>query len=808
MASIEKSEKKRNTSIITIFLWLLLIVVMSTIMIGSIFKTNFLEYDTTITLKIDVANILNDDSILEEDKIDIIEDLRYDINITETYECSSVYDYIEVNKRYLGLEGNIATYEIDFDSSKGNYIKFDGYNYDIDNYYILEGEKILDMPLSGVQAYTKELILGQLVYEFTIKQNVEMIFRVDETQTIVSPNIFIKQENNYIAYCGAINYSNGIVTYSASIIPNLDYTFCLKFNANQLMDPFQVVVYEEDVILESSIENNGSKNLQVFSLKVNYENRKEKYNFKVVSNGYPDIYGIYSNIKWLDMNKKQALLEYGTNNTPLYNYGMGYTIFVEKLEEGFTVSAEYENQPNWLVVNEEEIIHDELDSSITEKLIELDLDNNEYIPRYIYANFFKEDYYIEWNEKYQYIYIKDKNILYIICNGYPCYGNVRLQYQGDLEEVKVNTETKVICFYSWNCQRSQLYKGSTLEGKTLGITNGTTANVTVHKLIKDEIGNATYYVGLFENEETNVTDQIYPINTMDGIGNTVITIDQYDGVKPYYIYEVDENGNKLSSEELNYSKNEVLKDIQGYEEKSIVSNKSIVSMVGTWEENTVGTGLGEDYYVDNAIHTAYTYQDSVTISSNYDEQVYVVKLEAGEGGSINGDTIFVVKNGEKVNFAQNAVANAHYLFDKWVVIEDGIEKEVDPSNYVITKDTTFIAKFAKERYHVKYESSEGGRLEGSLEEIVEYGGNVVLVPSIVPDKNYEFDKWVVIENGVEIEVNIMDYKVEKDVTFIAKYNKIGITDTSDIALWSYIGIGIVSIFVIIIVILILKMRKK
>ena len=806
MANIEKSEKKRSTSIITIFLWLLLIVLMSTIMIGSIFQTNFLEYDTTITLKIDVANILNDDSMSEGYKSNMIENLQHDVIITEIYEYGDNSTEVSTNRRYLGLEGNIATYEIDFDGSKGKYIKFDGEYYGIE-YYVLEEEKVLDMPLFGYQLYTKELIPEQQVYEFTIKRNVDIIFRVDETETVAPPYVFIEHENNYKSYCSKIGYSNGIYVYSASIIPDLDYTFCFEFNSNQLMSPIQVAVYKENTILESRIDNDGYGNYQTYFLKTNYEDGKENYDFKVISNGYPDVYGVYSNIKWLDIEKRQALLEYGTSSY-FYAYGSDYTIFVEKLEDGFTVLPEYENDPNWLIVNEEEIIHDELDSSIQEFLIVLDLDNNEYIPRHVYANLFKQDYYLKWDEKYQYIYIKDKNILYIMCNGYPCYGNVRLQYQGDLEEVKVNTETKVICFYTGACSTMQIYKGSTLEGKTLGITNGTTANIAVHKLIKDEIGNATYYVGLFENEETSVTDQIYSINTIDGIGNTVITIKDYDGVKPYYIYEVDENGNKLSSEGLNYSKNEVLKGIQGYEEKSIVSNKSIVSMVGTWEENTVGTGLGEDYYVDNAIHTEYTYQDSVTISSNYDEQVHVVKLEAEEGGSISGDNIFVVKNGEKVNFAQNAVANAHYLFDKWVVIENGVEKEVDPSNYVITKDTTFIAKFTKECYSVKYESSEGGRLEGSLEEIVEYGNSPVLVPSIVPDKNYEFDKWVVIENGVEIEVNIMDYRVEKDVTFIAKYNKIGITDTSDIALWSYIGIGIVSVFVIIIVILILKMRKK
>ena len=231
-------------------------------------------------------------------------------------------------------------------------------------------------------------------------------------------------------------------------------------------------------------------------------------------------------------------------------------------------------------------------------------------------------------------------------------------------------------------------------------------------------------------------------------------------------------------------------------------------MVGNSVPDVIGTGLGEEYYIDNKISIEKVYKDTVTISSNYEEKVHVVKFEAGEGGRIEGATSIVVKDGETIDTIVNAIANAHYSFDKWVVVENGVEKEVDPSSYVITEDTTFIAKFKKEKYTVKYESGENGRLEGSLEEVVEYGDSPVLVPSVISNENYEFDKWVVVENGVEMEVNLSSYKVEKDVTFIAKYKKINTIETSDIEVWKYVGIGISSICVIAIIVVLIVMRKK
>ena len=306
---------------------------------------------------------------------------------------------------------------------------------------------------------------------------------------------------------------------------------------------------------------------------------------------------------------------------------------------------------------------------------------------------------------------------------------------------------------------------------------------------------------------TSKTDSVYLINTVDGVGKTVITIENYDGIKPYYIYEVDEHGNKISDEEITYSKNQILENALAQEEKEIISDKNVVSMVGTFDQDVVGSGLGEEYYKNNTISTNTTYQDVVTISSKYKE-VYTVKFEAEEGGTIEGETSVIVKAGGTVGTIANAVANEHYSFDKWVVVEDGVEIEVDPGSYIITKDTIFIAKFKKNSYNIKYETEDNGRLEGSLEEKVEYGESPVSVPAVVPDEGYEFDKWIIIEDGKEMEVNPKSYIVTKDITLIAKFKPVEIIDTSDIAIWPYVGIGIISILVIAIIVILIVIKKK
>ena len=136
MSDLETKTKKRSTSIITIFLWLLLIAIMSTILIGSIFQENKLEYDRTITIKVDFTELIESGSIPDEYIDSWIASFRSSIYATNDHIYTGEYGF-----RDIGREGNIVTYEIDFNNSEVNYIEMGLENMPYD---ILEDETVLE----------------------------------------------------------------------------------------------------------------------------------------------------------------------------------------------------------------------------------------------------------------------------------------------------------------------------------------------------------------------------------------------------------------------------------------------------------------------------------------------------------------------------------------------------------------------------------------------------------------------------------------------------------------------------------------
>ncbi len=805
MSSLGEKTKKRSTSVITVFLWLLLIVTMSTILIGSIFQENKLEYDRSITVKIDFTDLLNSGTIPDEE---------IDSKLSDFIWCSDNHSYWSNGlKQYIGREGNIATYKIDFFVSEANYIEFNLYK---EPYNILENGTLVETYLdwSGNIRYTQKIKEDQEIYEFKLQKvefDTTIEVKIDMTDLLndeTIPNdsidnmltsfadmaIYLTNDTNLVQ-CDTrfIELEGNIANYQIDF--NSLEANCIVFDVAEFFGRSKGYCMFDDqgMLLEYDSKGYGYIN----------EILKDQYIYEFKTKPISDF---YSGIKWGNIEKKEALLQFTITG---YKLGIDrvYAIVVENLTDEFTISPEYENQSNWLIVNESDIINDDID--INGSLI----DNS--VPKYVYANFFDpaDDSLktIKWNEKYQYIYVKDKNILYILFKDDDYNKKIKLQYDENIsQEISLNSKIIFLNMVG-GCANYASHNSFLLGEKMLNVKSSTIATIEINKLIENATENVIQYVGLFENNIDNKTDKIYSIDIVDGIGSTMVTVDNYDGQKPYYIYEVDEEGNKISNEELDYSKNEVLKDIKPYEEKNIITDKNVISMVGNSylsNEDTIGSGLGEDFYRDNVLVTNYIYKDTVTITEKYEEKVHVVKFEAGEGGTIEGETSVVVKDGETIDTIVNTIANEHYNFDKWVVIENGVEKEVDSSTYVINKDTTFIAKFKKDVYTVKYESSEGGKLEGNIQEKVEYGENLALIPSVVCDENYEFDKWVIVENGEEIQIDPSSYKVEKDITIIAKFKKINIIETSDIEVWKYIGIGAVSVFVIGIIVLVIIIRKK
>ena len=208
--------------------------------------------------------------------------------------------------------------------------------------------------------------------------------------------------------------------------------------------------------------------------------------------------------------------------------------------------------------------------------------------------------------------------------------------------------------------------------------------------------------------------------------------------KNYYLYEVDQNGNKIKTE--GYVVN--FDDTYDFRTSEITTDKEIVSSVKSGIDNAnqfptdilveESTGTGEADYVDNMLTVKDIYQTTISI-------------------------------GDK-----------------------------------------------KATHHITYETEEGGSLEGDKEETVFTGETPQNIPALVPEEGYEFDKWIVVENGEEVEVNPSEYVVTKDVTFIAKFKKVDTIvdiDTSDIQVWVYVVVAIVAVVGIIVVVFIVRKNK-
>ena len=100
----KKDNKTRKVSIITVFLWLLLIVTMSVITIGSIYKQNAIE-DTIdkVTIKLDISQL--DEEFLNEYSLMF----EQDDSIMAGKTNSNEYIYL----KFIQKENKIYTYELE-----------------------------------------------------------------------------------------------------------------------------------------------------------------------------------------------------------------------------------------------------------------------------------------------------------------------------------------------------------------------------------------------------------------------------------------------------------------------------------------------------------------------------------------------------------------------------------------------------------------------------------------------------------------------------------------------------------------------
>ena len=175
----------------------------------------------------------------------------------------------------------------------------------------------------------------------------------------------------------------------------------------------------------------------------------------------------------------------------------------------------------------------------------------------------------------------------------------------------------------------------------------------------------------------------------------------------------------------------------------------------------------------NADYTSYfeTYRYSVHVQSDDAARgsAYIYKVVKGDTIEYN-DSVGSFEAGSRVFLAYQA--NYGYHFDKW---SDGNRSQ--QRSFILAKDTTFTATFAKNVYSIT-KNAEHGSISGNSS--AEYLDFVTL--TAVPDYGYHFTQW---SDGLKDNPRIA--RITQDTSFTAEfaYDRVG-TCGKDMALvWSY-----------------------
>ena len=175
----------------------------------------------------------------------------------------------------------------------------------------------------------------------------------------------------------------------------------------------------------------------------------------------------------------------------------------------------------------------------------------------------------------------------------------------------------------------------------------------------------------------------------------------------------------------------------------------------------------------NADYTAYfeTPNFSVQVKSSDAARgsAYIYKVVKGDTIEYN-DSVGSFEAGSEVYLASQA--NYGYHFAKWSYGNTSPQR-----SFILAKDTTFTATFAKNVYSIT-KNAEHGTISGNSS--AEYLDFVTL--TVTPDYGYHFTQW---SDGLKDNPRI--FQITKDTTFTAEfaYDRVG-TCGKDLALvWSY-----------------------
>lgn len=146
---------------------------------------------------------------------------------------------------------------------------------------------------------------------------------------------------------------------------------------------------------------------------------------------------------------------------------------------------------------------------------------------------------------------------------------------------------------------------------------------------------------------------------------------------------------------------------------------------------------------------------------------YTITYTVDVGGYIEGAAVQTIKDNESAK-AVVAVPEAGYNFVKW---SDGVTTAERQDKNIIA-DKTVTAEFEKIKFTVTYSTSEGGTIEGTAEQEIEYGNDAEFVVAI-PDDGYKFVKW---SDGLTTPTR-QDTNIIADKSVTAEFAKIKFTVT-------------------------------
>ena len=134
-------------------------------------------------------------------------------------------------------------------------------------------------------------------------------------------------------------------------------------------------------------------------------------------------------------------------------------------------------------------------------------------------------------------------------------------------------------------------------------------------------------------------------------------------------------------------------------------------------------------------------EDDFSVTALFEKQEYSVRYEAGEGGSLEGQTEQTVRWEESAS-SVTAIPAEGYEFAEW---SDGVTTAERTD--IVKGNMSVTAIFRVRVFTVTYTMSSGGEVVGETVQKVEWGKDCTPVKAVVTEEGYEFQGWGVTNSA-------------------------------------------------------------